>query len=147
MASPSTRDRLLRWFHALLLVVVVVQPGIAIGATIAPGAEWIELGPPGPDACGTACCCAPDACPCDVAPRVPADAPLPQFAPEASAESWRTLFAVFAEQVAAVHWPAAPTATAPDCTRAHERPPPRAPLVRAPRTLGVHLAVLQTALL
>ena len=77
-----------RVLHVLLLVllptVLLAQPAVALLATTGPGAEWIELGE---DECGTSCCCPPADCPCEVAPRVPADAPLPQFAPEVSIET------------------------------------------------------------
>jgi len=81
-----------RLLHVLLLVLpptmLLAQPAVALLATTGPGAEWIELGEEG---CGADCCCPPADCPCEVAPRVPADAPLPQFAPEVSIETWRTL--------------------------------------------------------
>ena len=135
-----------RLLHVLLLVLlpsaVLAQPAVALLATTGPGAEWIELGE---DGCGASCCCPPADCPCEVTPKVPADAPLPQFAPEVSIETWRILLARLGD--------AQLTSRGLDDLPAHVldvvRPPPEddPPPTRSMRTLSVRLAVLQTALL
>lgn len=135
-----------RVLHVLLLVllptVLLAQPAVALLATTGPGAEWIELGE---DECGASCCCPPADCPCEVAPRVPADAPLPQFAPEVSIETWRVLLL----QLGLAHHAVRGVDDLPAHVLDVVRPPPEdgPPPTRSMRTLSVRLAVLQTALL
>lgn len=86
----------------LLVAAVLFQPAMALVGSVGPGAARVELSEA--DQCSMTCCCSSPAampvdetgcrtptaatrrCTCNARPSVPADAPLPLFAPTSSSD-------------------------------------------------------------